>query len=243
MAAGAVDHASEADATNPCGHRSVRATGSSPPRSALVACSWSGTSRATVGHKRPTIGPGRVPEPARRGRSTAGDNRNRRTAGFHYVAVSQGGCPDDHGGCGASRGRQTITLSPVTAGSSSPCCWSEWHRLLPGQHARGRGSARRVAATPRASNKVVSVVSGDGPYSVFQPGSRHRARPSKWPLTPNRAQGHGRGGVTATRISGIVPPDNGLPAGTGSLDIAPSTDLPITYTSTVSVRTASGIVC
>ena len=92
-----------------------------------------------------------------------------------------------------------------------------------------------AATAPSVAGKWVSVAAGDGPYSVIQPGITAASQATQIPLTPeSSARITSAGGGTGTRISGIVPSANGLPPGTGSLDIAPGTDLPIAYRSTIS---------
>jgi hypothetical protein len=169
----------------------------------------------------------------------------RGTTGFHYVQVSKGGASQTIvGDAGQSSGRQTITFV-------SSYGTEQFTLLLVNGTVYFQGNTPAVedqlgvsaATAPSVANKVISVVQGDGPYIVLQPGITTSSQASEMALTPqSSARVTAQGGVTATRISGIVPPTNGLPAGTGSLDIAPSSDLPITYTSTVSASTASGNV-
>lgn len=169
----------------------------------------------------------------------------RGTTGFHYVAVSKGGSSQTIvGDAGQSSGRQTITFV-------SSYGTEQFTLLLVNGTVYFQGNTPAVedqlgvsaATAPSVANKVISVVQGDGPYTVLQPGITTSSQAGEMALTPqSSARVTAQGDVTATRISGIVPPTNGLPAGTGSLDIAPSSDLPITYTSTVSASTASGNV-
>ena len=52
-------------------------------------------------------------------------------------------------------------------------------------------------------------------------------------LTPESLSSVTAGGVPATRISGIIPATTTLPGGTASLIVAASSDLPISYASTI----------
>ena len=169
----------------------------------------------------------------------------RASAGFHYVAVSSGGSSQTIvGDAGRSSGRQTITFV-------SSYGTEQFTLLLVNGTVYFQGNTPAVqdqlgvsaATAPSFANKVISVVQGDGPYTVLQPGITTSSQAGEMSLTPqSSATVTAPGPVTETRISGIVPPTNGLPAGTGSLEIAARTDLPITYTSTVSGSTASGTV-
>ena len=81
-----------------------------------------------------------------------------------------------------------------------------------------------AASAPKVEFKWVSVLPGNGPYGVLQPGITASSQSTQMPLTPeSSAKAIAAGGVAATRISGVVPPANTLPAGTGSLVIASRT--------------------
>jgi hypothetical protein len=161
----------------------------------------------------------------------------RASTGFHYVAVATGGFAQTIvGDAGQSGGRQAITVD-------SNFGTEQFTLLLVGTTVYFQGNVQALedqlgvsaANAPAVEPKWVSVVSRNGPYSVLQPGITSSSQATQMPLTPeSSAKATAAGGVTVTRISGVVPPANGLPAGTGSLDIAPRTDLPISYTSTVS---------
>jgi hypothetical protein len=161
----------------------------------------------------------------------------RASNGFHYVAVSTGGDAQTIvGDAGQTGGRQAITFV-------SNFGTEQFTLLLVGNTVYFQGNIPAVedqlgvstATAPSVESKWVSVMSGDGPYSVLQPGITVGSQATELPLTPaSSARVTVAGGGTATRISGVVPSSSGIPPGTGSLDIAPSTDLPITYTSTVS---------
>jgi hypothetical protein len=161
----------------------------------------------------------------------------RASTGFHYVAVSTGGFAQRIvGDAGQSGGRQAITVDSNFGAE-------QFTLLLVGTTVYFQGNVQAVedqlgvsaANAPAVEGKWVSVVSRNGPYGVLQPGITASSQATQMPLTPeSSARASAAGGVTVTRISGVVPPANGLPAGTGSLDIAPRTDLPISYASTVS---------
>jgi hypothetical protein len=159
------------------------------------------------------------------------------STGFHYVAVSTGGNAQTIvGDAGQSGGRQAITYDSSFGAE-------QFTLLLVGTTVYFQGNLPAVedqlgasaASAPKVQGKWVSVVSGNGPYTVLQPGITAGSQATQMPLTPeSSAKVTAAAGVTATRISGIVPPTplNGLRTGTGSVDVAPRTDLPITYIST-----------
>jgi hypothetical protein len=164
------------------------------------------------------------------------------STGFHYVAVSTGGDAQTIvGDAGLTNGRQAITFV-------SNCGTEQFTLLLVGTTVYFQGNTPALedqlgvpaATAPSLQNKWVSVVSGDGgpegPYSVLQPGITSSSQSSQMPLTATSATKLTVAGVRAVRISGVVPPvpANNVPAGTGSLVISQSSDLPISYTSAVS---------
>ena len=159
------------------------------------------------------------------------------STGFHYHAVSSGGDTQTiDGDAGQSGGRQQITFV-ASYGTE------RFTLLLVGTTVYFQGNAPAAedqlgvtaATVASVAGKWVLVATGDGPYSVIQPGITAASQATQIPLTPeSSARITSAGGATATRISGIVPATTNLPPGTGSLDIAPRTDLPITYRSTIS---------
>jgi hypothetical protein len=168
----------------------------------------------------------------------------RSATGFHYVSVLQG--PESQtivGDAGPSGGRQAIT---VVSGYGA----EQFTLLLTGNTVYFQGNAPAVedqlgvvtADAARVAGKWVSVVSGDGPYAVLQPGITTTSQASEIMLTPSTTSSVTSGGATATRILGAVPATNGLPAGTGHLDITPSSDLPISYFTTVTAATVTETV-
>jgi hypothetical protein len=161
----------------------------------------------------------------------------RASNGFHYVAVSSGlDAQTIVGDAGQTGGRQAITFV-------SNFGTEQFTLLLVVNTVYFQGNIPAVedqlgvstATAASVEGKWVTVVNGNGPYTVLQPGITAASQASELPLTPaSSARVTVAGGVTATRLSGVVPASNSLPPGTGSMDIAPSTDLPITYRSTVS---------
>jgi hypothetical protein len=161
----------------------------------------------------------------------------RGSTGFHYLAVSSGaGTQTIVGDAGQSGGRQQITFV-------SSYGTEQFTLLLVGTTVYFQGNAPAAedqlgvstATAPSVAGKWVSVATGDGPYTVIQPGITAASQANQMLLTPeSSARITSAGGGTATRISGIAlsPPPNSVPVGTGSLDIATGTDLPIRYRST-----------
>jgi hypothetical protein len=161
--------------------------------------------------------------------------------GFHYVAVSTGGAAQTIvGDAGQSGGRQAITVD-------SNYGTEQFTLLLVGSTVYFQGNIPALedqlgvsaASGPSFEGKWISVVSGNGPYVVLWPGITTSEQVKQMPLTAeSSSRVTSAGGVAATRISGIVlptPVDRLPAAGTGSLDIAPQTDLPITYRWTIPV--------
>jgi hypothetical protein len=158
----------------------------------------------------------------------------RGSTGFHYVGVSSGGQPETIvGDAGQSAGRQQITFV-ASYGTE------QFTLLLVGTTVYFHGNAPAAedqlgvstATAPSVAGKWVSVATGDGPYNQLQVGITVADQAKAISLTPeSSARITSAGGGAATRISGIAlsPPPNNLPVGPGSLDIAPRTDLPITF--------------
>jgi hypothetical protein len=157
------------------------------------------------------------------------------STGFHYVAVSTGGDAQTIvGDAGLSNGRQAITFV-------SNYGTEQFTLLLVGTTVYFQGNTPAIedqlgvsaTAAPGLQDKWVSVISGNGPYTVLQPGITSSQQSSQLPLAATSSVKEEVGGVSAVRISGTVPPANDLPAGTGSLVIAQNSDLPISYTSSI----------
>ncbi len=167
------------------------------------------------------------------------------SAGFHYVATSTGAeAQTIVGDAGQANGDQQITFV-------SSYGTEQFTLELVGTTVYFKGNAPAVedqigvtsATAPGVAGKWVSVQSGNGgpngPYSVLQPGITTSSQAEEMPLTAtSTAQVTGAGGI-ATKISGIVPATQNVPAGTGSLVVALGTNLPESYTSTVSAGTVT----
>jgi hypothetical protein len=158
------------------------------------------------------------------------------SAGFHYVAVSTGGDAQTIvGDAGLTNGRQAITFV-------SNCGTEQFSLLLVGSTVYFQGNTPAIedqlgvsaTAAPNLQTKWVTVSSGDGPYSILEPGITSASQSSQMPLTATSSTKLEVGGVSAIRISGSVPATQDAPAGTGSLVIAQNSDLPISYASSVS---------
>lgn len=156
------------------------------------------------------------------------------STGFHYVGVSSGADTETIvGDAGQSGGRQQITFV-ASYGTE------RFTLLLVGTTVYFQGNAPAAEdqlgvstiTAPNVAGKWVSVATGDGPYSQLENGITAASQATGILLTPESSTRITSGrGATATRISGIAlsPPPNSVPVGPGSLDIAPSTDLPISY--------------
>jgi hypothetical protein len=157
------------------------------------------------------------------------------SAGFHYVAVSTGGDAQTIvGDAGQANGRQAITFV-------SSFGTEQFTLLLVSGTVYFQGNTPavedQIGATPATaaavSGKWVAVKSVDGPYHVLQPGITASSQAGELTLTPESLSTVTAGGVTATKISGILPATTTVPAGTASLIVATSSDLPISYASTI----------
>jgi hypothetical protein len=161
------------------------------------------------------------------------------STGFHYVAVSTGADAQTIvGDAGLTNGRQAITFV-------SNYGTEQFTLLLVGTTVYFQGNTPALqdqlgvsaATAPNLQKEWVSVVAGDGgaqgPYSVLQPGITSSSQSSQMPLSAQSSAKLTIGGLSAIRISGVVPATPNVPAGTGSLVIAQNSDLPITYTSSV----------
>lgn len=165
----------------------------------------------------------------------------RSSAGFHYVAESGGVGPSQSiiGDAGRSGGRQDITIS-ATAGQE------RFTLILAGGVVYFQGNVAALedqlgvpaAGAPSVQGKWVSVSNQDGPYSVVAPGITIADQVQETALTPTSATAVGTGG-RATRIRGSVPAQAGAPGGTGHLDVAAGSHLPLSYVSTLSLSGAT----
>jgi hypothetical protein len=162
------------------------------------------------------------------------------SAGFHYVATSTGvEAQTIVGDAGQANGEQQITFV-------SNYGTEQFTLELVGTTVYFKGNAPAAedqigvtsATVAAVAGKWVSVQSGNGgasgPYSVLQPGITTSSQAKEMPLTATSISTVTGAEGVATKISGIVPATQGVPAGTGSLVVAPNANLPISYTSTVS---------
>jgi hypothetical protein len=160
--------------------------------------------------------------------------------GFHYVGTTTGlEAQTIVGDAGPATGDQQITFV-------SSYGTEQFTLELVGTTVYFKGNAPAAedqlgvttATVAAVAGKWVSVQSGNGgvhgPYSVLQPGITTKSQAEEMTLTATSTAKVTTAGGAATKISGIVPPTQGLPAGSGSLVVASGTNLPITYTSTVS---------
>ena len=159
----------------------------------------------------------------------------RAAKGVHYVAVTSGAA-NQHttGDAGQSTGTQDITVTSSFG--------AEQFKLLLVNDAvffQGNVPAEedQIGLSPadaqRMAGKWITVVRGDGPYTVLQPGITTADQAAEMPLVASTTEQVTAGGRKATRIHGTVPATADVPAGTAYMDVDPSTHLPITYVSTV----------
>ena len=159
----------------------------------------------------------------------------RAAKGVHYVAVTSGAA-DQHttGDAGQSTGTQDIT---VTSGFGA----EQFKLLLVNDAVFFQGNVPaeedQVGLSPadaqRMAGKWITVVRGDGPFTVLQPGITTADQAAEMPLVAATTEQVTAGGRKVTRIHGTVPATAQIPAGTAYMDVDPSTHLPITYVSTV----------
>jgi hypothetical protein len=165
------------------------------------------------------------------------------SVGFHYVAVSSGGTGTERivGDAGQSGGDQVITFGS-TDGSE------QFTLVLVSGTVYFQGNVPALedqlgvpaASAPAEQGKWISVSSGDGPYTVIEPGITIADQVQETVLVPtSTTQVTTAGGAVASRIFGTVPaqPQQRLPSGTGHLDVDASSHLPISYVSTVTGTT------
>jgi hypothetical protein len=158
------------------------------------------------------------------------------SAGFHYVAVSTGGDAQTIvGDAGQADGRQAITFVSSFGTEQFTLLLVNGTVYFQGNTPAVEDQLGVTTATAAAvSGKWVAVKSGDGPYHVLQPGITTGSQASELTLTPESLSRVTAGGVSATKISGIIPGTSTLPPGSASLTVASSSDLPISYASTIS---------
>jgi hypothetical protein len=161
----------------------------------------------------------------------------RGSAGVHYVSVSTGGSVTQKtvGDATQNGGGQLITLNSTYGNEAFTL------RLVSGTvYFQGNVPAVEdqlgVPASGAAAvqGKWVSVSSSDGPYSVLQPGITIAEQANELAMVPkSTSQVTAADGSRATRISGTFTSPQGN-SGTGYLDVAAGTHLPISQASTAS---------
>lgn len=196
------------------------------------------------GSSAPVAGSGSTPSPAAASEAAAAYRQAisamRASAGFHYVAVTTGTNQRITGDAGQAGGRQLITVTSSYGDE-------QFTLILVAGTVYFQGNAPAVedqlgvAASGAASlsGRWVSVVSGDGPYTVLAPGITVADQAQETALVPTSSSSLTSGGRTLTRLSGTVPPQQGAPPGTGHLDIAPDSHLPASYVSLISAGGAT----
>jgi hypothetical protein len=161
----------------------------------------------------------------------------RGSAGVHYVSVSTGASVTQKtvGDATQDGGGQLITINSTYGNEAFTL------RLVSGTvYFQGNVPAvEDQLGVPAASaggvqGKWVSVTSSDGPYSVLQPGITVAEQAKELAMVPkSTSQVTAADGSRATRISGTFTSPQG-DSGTGYLDVAAGSHLPITQASTVS---------
>jgi hypothetical protein len=161
----------------------------------------------------------------------------RAAVGFHYVSVPTGSPVSQRtaGDAGVNSGDQLITLRSSYGSERFTLVLVSgvvyFQGNLPALEDQLGVAAVNAAAV---AGKWVAVSSADGPYSVIQPGITIADQATCIVLVPTSASRITTGGGrTATRILGTVPAQ--LPcteAGTGHLDVATDSHLPIAYVET-----------
>jgi hypothetical protein len=160
----------------------------------------------------------------------------RASSGFHYVSTSGGAVTQTiTGDAGRSDGRQVITL---TSGYGP----ERFTLVLVGDTVYFQGNAAALqdqlgvptSTAASLNGQWVSVAGGDGPYRQLAQGIVIADQVTEIALGPTGTISVKSHGVAATRITGTVPAMLGAPPGTGYLDVATKTKLPIDYSSTVS---------
>lgn len=162
--------------------------------------------------------------------------------GFHYTLTATG--PDSEtfvGDADPTGGRQTITFN----GSYGA---EHFNLVLVNGTVYFQGNVPALedqvgvpaAKAPALVNKWVSVVPGNGPYKVLQPGITVADQQTEVPMVAtSTSPTTTASGIAVTRISGTIPPQNGVPAATVFFDVLPTSNIPVDYESTF---TANGVV-
>ena len=165
----------------------------------------------------------------------------RSAAGFHYVAVVNGGGNQRTvGDAGQSGGRQDITLTSSFGAERFTLLLVDGTVYFQGnvpafQDQLGVPASRASAL----QNSWVSVVKGDGPYAVLAVGITTSDQADETPLVPSSVTTVTVSGASALRVEGRVPPQQGAPPGTGHLDVAAKDHHALAYAARVSDGTTT----
>jgi hypothetical protein len=166
----------------------------------------------------------------------------RAAPGFHYVSTSNGPEPETFtGDAGVSGGRQDITFTTSYGAEKFTLLLVGGTVYFEGNTAAIEDQLGVVTADAAAlQNKWVSVVAGNGPYTVLQPGITVADQVSELQFVPqSTSQVTTNGGIAATRILGSIPASNGDPATTVQFDVAPTSNIPVDYTTSFTVSGTS----
>ncbi|HSP65696.1 MAG TPA: hypothetical protein VLO10_05855 [Candidatus Deferrimicrobium sp.] len=156
------------------------------------------------------------------------------STGFHYVAVTTGAGAGQKfvGDAGQAGGSQVITMDSTYGQEQFTLVLVSASVYFQGNVPALRDQLG-VPATNAAGlvGKWISVASGDGPYPIIAPGITVADQVQETGLVPTSMQTIAGGAV---RILGSVPSQQGGPAGTGHLELAAGSRLPIAYVASFS---------
>jgi hypothetical protein len=166
----------------------------------------------------------------------------RAAAGFHYVNASTGPEPETiTGDAGVSSGRQDITFTASYGAEHFTLLLVGGTVYFQGNTAAAEDQLGVVTAdAAKMQDKWVSVVSGDGPYTVLEQGITVADQVIELQFVPTSTkQVTTTSGTTATRILGNIPASDGSPASTAQLDVLPTSNIPVEYDSSFTVSGAA----
>lgn len=166
----------------------------------------------------------------------------RAAPGFHYVSESSGVANQRiEGDAGQGTGTQLITFDSTYGAEQFTLVLSNGTVYFQGNAPALQDQIGvSASAAPGLAGKWISVVRGDGPYNVLQPGITVSDQADETALVPGSSrQVSAPDGTTATRITGTVPPQQGAPAGTGYLDVAAGSGVPLEYVTSISANGVS----
>lgn len=158
--------------------------------------------------------------------------------GFAYVSVSSGPQSETIAGvAGQLGGRQVITFDS-SYGSE------HFTLFLVGATVYFQGDTPAVedqlgvaaANASKLAGTWVSVVSGNGPYTVLQPGITVADQAQEMPLVPTALTSVTTTGAPATRILGTVPAQAGTSAQAAHLDVVTASAIPLSYVASFTVN-------